>query len=262
MSNDELQKAIDDITSGDENSTGSVDVPAGDMAPVFPTNDVSGQNKENEDLFGGLVPAPEVNDGSFGIPIMPPDDDKNSAPAVTKNTGVRNSKVAQILTGFGRKDDMTSEGTNNVVGTNVPMPAVNSGMNTPGVMKQAMSEQPVMDAGMSEKPVVPVEKVVSEAPGSVAANDIPEVKMPELTEEGPKDPELKEVETAALLELYPLLGKMKVNPQEKFEICMKVLEKTGEKDATSAALAAAKEISDEVERGKCLIRLIELIGKM
>ena len=227
MSNDELQKAIDDITSGGDSAAGETTSPANEV--VVPSSDVEVGGVANGGFGGSFAEpvAPAVGDmgtSDFGLPMPPADGQPMSG-----MTGVDGG-----LGGF-------------MPSPNEPKMEENAGVSN-------------MVEPTSAAPVAPSVPEIKEAP--VAAPVAEETKMPELSEDGPKDPELKEVETAALLELYPLLEKMNVNAREKFDICMKVIEKTGEKGATSAALNAAKGIADEKEKGECLVKLVETIDKM
>lgn len=226
MSNDELQRAIDDITSSDNNA----------VAPVSMSNDTATVSLP-EDMDNAQLKYEEAS-----IPTL----DETKIPEVGENPAVAAAPTVEDTFGGLEKTE------------------ANQAMEIPSV--PVMPEPTVPDlSGLVEKKNEGAE--VKGAPSEIPT-DLPsmapetEVKMPELSEGGPNDPQLKEVETAALLELYPLLSKMNVNAREKFDICMKVIEKTGERGATSAALDAAKEISDEKERGECLVKLVEAIDKM
>ena len=227
MSNDELQKAIDDITSGDN----------GTVAPVASSDDTATVSLP-EEMGLGQQGEEKIAENSFEMPAF-------SAPAA----------AAPDLSGL--EQAMASEkpeektGAESVAVPNFEVPSIPSADTLPKEPEIAAPEV-----------TVPTE-APAEAPADFGADTVAsEVKMPELSETGPEDPQLKEVETAALLELYPLLEKMNVNAREKFDICMKVIEKTGEKGASAAALSAAKEIADETEKGECLVKLVEAIDKM
>ena len=263
MSNDELQKAIDDITSSENSATESVvENNATDM-PL--TDDVAQQTEDamNELEKVAAAPVPDISGDSFGMPMMPP----NNVADVTEESAAEELKMAAENKKTANLSIGGNSGSVNVAGdqadaTNIPVlttpPASDSVTEAP-----AENLAPVAPATeMPAEPTMPAPEVAETPDFSASAMTGEEVKMPELSESGPEDPELKEVEIAALLELYPLLEKMNVNAREKFDICMKVIEKTGEKGATSAALSAAKGIQDENERGECLVKLVETIDKM
>lgn len=241
MSNDELQKAIDDITSSD--NTGGVALPGdnGVASVALPTDigqatNGAVNNDTNElENFAGAAPKMNVGGDSFGMPMMPP----SGANDITEDAAAREIRDAASANMDKRPEIATGFGTR-------------------------AKSVPVGDASGESQPVGGAELGQTMGPETTnnVAENVAEIKMPEISEAGPVDPELKEVETAALIELYPLLAKMNVNPREKFDICMKVLEKTGEKGATSAALDAAKEIVDEAEKGECLVKLVEKIENM
>ena len=112
----------------------------------------------------------------------------------------------------------------------------------------------------SPAPAVATEPVVVPAPAVTPAAPAP---APAPVVEAPKaGGDLAEIKKDILVELYPLVGGMNIQPKTKFDICMKVVEQTGEKGAISAALAATKEMADASEKGPALLALMEEIDKL
>ena len=73
---------------------------------------------------------------------------------------------------------------------------------------------------------------------------------------------IEQVKEAALRDLAPLLGNMHINPSQKFRIYRDIYETMNDYTVLEPAYTAAKEISDENERGEALLYLVESIDKM
>lgn len=233
MSNDELQKAIDDITN-----SGAADVAGGETA---------GEAAVNLDaMVGNAMPeVPEVPE----MPTMPMPE--TAAPAMSmpevampvapapEMPAVPAPEVAQMAT--------TPEMSTMTVAPEIPAPETPAPVETP--------EVPKMTEVAPEMPAAPEMPKMPEMPVVEAAPEMPKIE----TEEKEVGGELEEIKKDALLELYPLLDKMKVNSKQKFDICMKVVNKTGEKKALGGAMKAAKEMSDPDEKGAALMQIIEKI---
>ena len=221
MSNDELQKAIDDITNGDGAISNNAAVDAADtgVASVPLPDDLAAGGSATADTNLNFVETPDVSAGTsadiFGVPPTPdttaamPADLANPAAAAAPEAPIENSPATDL-------------------GASAPVAPVETSV-------------PVDLSAVS----APVETPVAVSPVGVNVNG-----------------DLEAVKTAALIELYPLLPSMNVNPRQKYDICMTVIEKTGDKGATSVALDAAKMISDATEKGDCLMKLVEAINKL
>ena len=220
MSNDELQKAIDDITKGDAGGA---------------TEGTS----ENEALVDEMVQAGMPTTGE-GLSLTP----MGGAEA---GAGTNVAEAAEAIA-----PEMAAA-------PEIKIPEV-------GAMPPA-EEKPVTSAPVSEPsvaagataietaPVAPeVSATIPEAPVTEPA--AAEVSTPEIS--APKgSAELEEIEKEALKELYPLLDKVMLPAEEKFEICMTVYET--DKNALSGALEAAKEIKDEKLKAESLLKIIERV---
>ena len=68
---------------------------------------------------------------------------------------------------------------------------------------------------------------------------------------------LEEIKKQMLQDLYPLMDKIKMQPEQKFKVYRQMIETTGSKDMISSAYEAAKGISDEVGRAEALLFLVE-----
>lgn len=220
MSNDELQKAIDDITNGDGAIGDNAAVDAADtgVASVPLPDDLAAGGSATADTNLNFVETPDASAGTsadiFGVPPTP--------------------------------------------NTTAAMPADLANPAAAAAPEAPIENSPATDLGASA-PAAPVETTV---PADLSAMPAPfevPAMAPAMVNVGG---DLEAVKTAALIELYPLLPSMNVNPRQKFDICMTVIEKTGDKGATSVALDAAKMISDAAEKGDCLMKLVEAINKL
>ena len=73
---------------------------------------------------------------------------------------------------------------------------------------------------------------------------------------------ISQVKEAALRELAPILGKLDVPAEQKFDIYKNVLENYHDSSVIEPAYYAASKIKDERNRGEALLYLIDSIDKM
>ena len=87
---------------------------------------------------------------------------------------------------------------------------------------------------------------------------------PQLTSTTPSAQNLNmhQIKEAALRDLVPLLGKVNMEPSQKFNIYRDIFENLGDYTVLESAYNAAKEIPDESERAEALLYLVESIDKM
>lgn len=109
------------------------------------------------------------------------------------------------------------------------------------------SQTPVADP-VNEEPAV------TEAPVSVAD---PVAPMPVATPAA--NNELDEIKLQALKELRPLVDKLDVAPEERFDTYLLLLRSTDDKDLIAPAHEAAKNIADEARRAQALLDIIKEI---
>ena len=184
MNNDELQKAIDDITNNNA---------AAEAAPV------ADATAENEQLASELA-------------------------------GAAAQAAAPEVAGFAPAP--------------APAPEVPAEPGMPPVAGEAVAPE------MAEVVAPAAEAVAPVAPAVPVAEEAPEIKLgaAPVAESAPvsDDATLEE----AMKELYPLLDKVEMPVEDKFEIALKFGE-------PSKALVFAKNIADETLRAKALMKLIE-----
>ena len=197
MNNDELQKAIDDITKSD----------AGGAAEGA---------SENDALVDEMVKA--------GMPTT------GEAPSLAPITGATEAAGAAELVA----PEMAAV-------PEIKIPEIGA---MPPVEEKA--EAPVEAAAVAPE----VSTTVPEVPVTEPATA--EVSTPEI---GAPKADFEKIEKEALKELYPLLSKVDLPAEEKFDICMKVAKE--DKEAIAGAFDAAKEIADETKRAEALVKILE-----
>lgn len=122
------------------------------------------------------------------------------------------------------------------------------------------------DMAMPTPPTPMPEAPAPEAPA-------PEIEEPDMAvpptpmPEGPapaapatsSDPALDSIKQEALGELRPLVDKLNVSPEEKFDTYLLLLRSTDDKDLIAPAHQAAKEITDEARKAQALLDIIKEI---
>lgn len=109
--------------------------------------------------------------------------------------------------------------------------------------ESATAQPPVVPTPVPEEPIE--EPVVAPAPEPVvasAAND-----------------DLNSIKTEALSELRPLVDKLNVEPEEKFDTYLLLLRSTDDKTLIAPAHEAARAIVDEARRAQALLDIIKEI---
>lgn len=123
-------------------------------------------------------------------------------------------------------------------------------------------------ATAAEEPVVttpapePVEEPAAE-PGEASLADMPvpepAATLDPTTDIPAGDSSLDSIKKDALVELRPLVGKLELEPQEKFDTYLLLLRSTDDKDLIAPAHEAAKSIQDETHRAQALLDIIKEI---
>lgn len=92
---------------------------------------------------------------------------------------------------------------------------------------------------------------------SVGMSDPAIAPLPPLTPSS--SPELESIKQDALQELRPLVDKLDLPPEEKFNTLLLIIRSTDDKSLVGAAHAAAKAIEDEGKRAEALLDVIKEI---
>lgn len=151
----------------------------------------------------------------------------------------------------------------------------------------APSSIPEGDTGELGEPVGPFPEPKVEAPAPEPVTPVAPVEMPDLTASAPEpipepvptaepapapEPAVESTETtsqntndikkAALRDLMPLLDKVNMDANEKFNLYRDIFEELNDHSVLEPAYQAAREITDETTRANALLYLVQSIDKM
>lgn len=136
-----------------------------------------------------------------------------------------------------------------------------------GISQQDTTDEPVIETALVSAPAddTAVLPQTSEEETSVSEPDVATV-VPEPTAEPVAEPvatavssDLNSVKTEALNELRPLVDKLEVGPEEKFDTYLLLLRSTDDRDLIAPAHEAAKNIPEESRRAQALLDIIKEI---
>ncbi len=128
--------------------------------------------------------------------------------------------------------------------------------------KTEASAAPAADAPAPLVPPIPA-PAVPEPPAMPAfANGIvaPIGSAPKQASYG--DPDLDRVKSSALSDLRPIIEKIELPAEKKFEVYKEIIDSMNDKACIEPAYNAAKSISDEKERAEALLFVIEAINRL
>ncbi|HET8884429.1 MAG TPA: hypothetical protein VFM68_03085 [Candidatus Saccharimonadales bacterium] len=91
------------------------------------------------------------------------------------------------------------------------------------------------------------------------APEVPAVPAAPATPAAPVNSELDAIKKDALSELRPLVDKLDVSPEEKFDTYLLLLRSTDDQSLIGPAFAAARSIADEARRAQALLDIIKEI---
>ncbi len=131
-------------------------------------------------------------------------------------------ELAKVLAGVSQQSDDTALGTSGLQLEETPLPAVE-----PIVMPDPIAE-----------PIIPV---IPEPIVSVATDPLDDIKK------------------EALNELRPLVDKLDVSPEEKFDTYLLLIRSTDDKALIPSAYTSARAIADEARRAQALLDVIKEI---
>lgn len=98
---------------------------------------------------------------------------------------------------------------------------------------------------------------------SISTEEVAQTMVTETAPAGePANLSIREIKTAALRDLAPLVGKMSMPSSQKFKIYRDMFENLGDYKVIEPAYQAAKDIEDETERAEALLYLIQSIDNM
>lgn len=83
--------------------------------------------------------------------------------------------------------------------------------------------------------------------------------VPNVTQPSSEDGDLDSIKKDALTELRPLVDKLDLEPEEKFDTYLLLIRSTDDKSLIAPAHAAAQSIADETKRAQALLDIIKEI---
>lgn len=116
------------------------------------------------------------------------------------------------------------------------------GLQFEGIEQSVLSAEPEVEAPVVEPTLLVNEEAVMPAPSASASNG-----------------DLDDIKNHALQDLRPLMGKLDVSAEEKFNIYLLLLRSSDDKSLIEPAYAAAREIEDEVKKANALLDVIKEI---
>ncbi len=151
-------------------------------------------------------------------------------------------ELAKVLAGVsqGTDNNLQFEETNATAS-----PVINPATISPDPVATDQNDEPATDITKSTtpEPVMPTPAVSTPAPTPTAATD----------------PALDTIKQTALNELRPLVDKLDVSPEEKFDTYLLLLRSTDDKTLIAPAHDAAVAIVDEARRAQALLDIIKEI---
>ena len=140
-------------------------------------------------------------------------------------------ELAKVLAGVTEEADQSAEaGSGTTPADNAALPPLPQPTFMPTPMPAPVAE-----------PVAPAFSQAYAAPAPVVSDDLDSVKK------------------EALGELRPLVGKLNVSPEEKFDTYLLLIRSTDDKSLIAPAHEAAKSIEDEAKRADALLNIIKEI---
>ena len=124
-----------------------------------------------------------------------------------------------------------------------------------GVSQQA--DEPEAQVAMLPEPPAPVDPPVMSLPDPIGTDE-PEAQVTALATDLTSD-SLDTIKQDALTELRPLIDKLDVSPEEKFDTYLLLLRSTDDKALIGPAHEAARLITDEARRAQALLDIIKEI---
>lgn len=132
-------------------------------------------------------------------------------------------------------------------------PAPASSSNTLNFEETPIPEQPATD------PVAPVDNTQLTPLEPAPATPPPATPAPATTADPVVDPTLEAIKKDALAELRPLVDKLDLPAEEKFDTLLLIIRSTDDKTLVQSAYDSAKLIADESKRAEALLDIVKEI---
>jgi len=118
----------------------------------------------------------------------------------------------------------------------------------------SLGSEPVVLPGSPVAPT-PAPTIIPDHPSTSPLSDTPTTSPTDTVPAGPLD----EIKKDALTELRPLVDKLSVSPEEKFDTYLLLIRSTDDTALIAPAHEAAKAIPDETRRAQALLDIIKEI---
>ena len=169
-------------------------------------------------------------------------------------------ELAKVLDGMNQPQNQQAGGLNFEETPQATPPSDPSALPMPPGEEQPadQAEQAMPEAQIIEQPA----DQPSETPAPAAeATPAPEAAAPAPTAPAASSvsPELDSIKKSALEELRPLVDKLELPPDEKFDTLLLIIRSTDDQGLVSQAYEAAKSIEDETKRAEALLDIIKEI---
>lgn len=249
------------------------------------------EGSEEQDLLKALDSVADAATSVGGVPS--PSNSNTSTPTFNIPTpnvsGAIDSPFPPLIPETSSTDQLVPPSTSlsASISTPTPLPDANeltpvgsSYLSTPseqyGIVAPTISETPVPTpieapqelASVSVEPLTPAPAESSLSP----ATDVSEVSSPDLTPQPLVSPEVSEttsppedsgplasIKKDVLIELRPLVDKLNISPEDKFDTLLLLIRNTDDSSLIEAAHEAAKGISDEARRAEALLEIVKEI---
>ena len=169
----------------------------------------------------------------------------------TQDGGVNDDELNQMIAGL-----QSAKATPPVVTSNTGAPVVPAVQPTPS----GDGTEPAIDA---------TDDVAQPAAAPAPAASVSEPVVPPVKEQSAPDPvvptpvapvsELENIKKDALTELRPLVDKLNLPPEDKFDTLLLMIRSTDDSSLVPVAHAAAKQITDDTRRAQALLDIIKEI---
>lgn len=126
----------------------------------------------------------------------------------------------------------------------------------------APPEPPVEQPAIADFSIPPIQQPVPEEPQRPAAPVVSETTTVATETVIPTGLSIREIKTAALRDLAPLVGKMDLPASQKFNIYRDMFENLRDYTVIEQAYQSAKDIMNEHERAEALLYLVQAIDNM
>jgi hypothetical protein len=172
-----------------------------------------------------------------------PDDDQNQAIS-------DDQELAKVLAGVNQQAEEAANMGGEAGPGPMPQPTKPDSQDQNKPADEA--EAPAQDNPAAPAPAEPMPTPTTSAPESSAPASDPTTALG-------GDPALDNIKQQALGELRPLVDKLNVDPEEKFDTYLLLLRSTDDKDLIAPAYQAAQGITDEARRAQALLDVIKEI---